>query len=250
MLASLFASLVTSLFAGFVTSLARLAVLALVLATGPARADDLSDFNTAVEAAAAHNRVAIGYLRTGNTDLASLEIDRLRAAWARVGERKRPAVFAGNALYVTVMTDIAMRLVTADMMLNSDRADAARQSLVGIRDGLYDLRKSAGVVVLADCVRDANALMVYNDRALDWGKAGAAADIADKAARYSQTLTRCDGIADVAIRKEPEFRRLIDGAQASLALIPKAVAERDSNLLHRVLIELRSFDNLLAFRFG
>jgi hypothetical protein len=235
-------------------SLARLATLALVLAAGPARADELSDFNTAVEAAAAHNRVAIGYLRTGNTDLASLEIDRLRAAWARVGERKRPAVFAGNALYVTVMTDIAMRLVTADMMLNSDRADAARQSLVGIRDGLYDLRKSAGIVVLADCVRDANALMdalmVYNDRALDWGKGNTAADIAGKAARYSQTLTRCDATADDKVRKEPEFRRLIDGAQASLALIPKAVAERDSNLLHRVLIELRSFDNLLAFRFG
>jgi hypothetical protein len=31
-----------------------------------------------VEAASAHNRVAIGYLRTGNADLASLEIDRLR----------------------------------------------------------------------------------------------------------------------------------------------------------------------------
>jgi len=225
-----------------------------MLAAAPARADDLSDFNAAVEAAAAHNRVAIGYLRTGNADLAALEVDRLRAAWARVGERKRPAPFAGNALYVTVMTDIAMRLVTADMMLNAGRADAARQSLIGIRDGLYDLRKSAGIVVLADCVRDANAqmdaLMVYNDRALDWDKAGVTADVADKAARYSQTLTRCDTTADGAIRKEPEFRRLIDGAQASLALIPKAVVGRDTNLLHRVLIELRSFDNLLAFRFG
>jgi hypothetical protein len=49
---------------------------------------------------------------------------------------------------------------------------------------------------------------------------------------------------------EGEFRRLIDGAQQSLALIPKAVATRDADLLHRVLIELRSFDNLLAFRFG
>jgi len=32
----------------------------------------------------------------------------------------------------------------------------------------------------------------------------------------------------------------------SLALIPNAVAARDADLLHRVLIELRSFDNLLA----
>jgi hypothetical protein len=48
----------------------------------------------------------------------------------------------------------------------------------------------------------------------------------------------------------PEFRRLIDGAKASLEFIPKAIAARDADLLHRVLIELRSFDNLLDFRFG
>ena len=60
----------------------------------PARAlaGELADFNAAVEAASSHNRVAIGYLRTGNTDLASLEIDRLRDAW-----RKLTARFAGHA---------------------------------------------------------------------------------------------------------------------------------------------------------
>jgi len=49
---------------------------ALSLWAGAAMAGDLADFNAAVESAAAHNRVAIGYLRTGNIDLASLEIDR------------------------------------------------------------------------------------------------------------------------------------------------------------------------------
>ena len=63
-------------------------------------------------------------------------------------------------------------------------------------------------------------------------------------------LDRCDGMAGDAVRQAPEFRRLVDGAKAGLALIPKAIATRDSDLLHRVLIELRSFDNLLAFRFG
>lgn len=239
--------------------LSRLACLAcltliLVAAIPAAKADELADFNAAVETAAAHNRVAIGYLRTGNADLASLEIDRLREAWKRVSERKRPEIFAGNDLYVTAMTDIAMRLVSADMMLNSGRLDAARQSLNAIRDDLYNLRKSAHIVVLADCVRDANgamdALMVYNDRALDWTKPGITSGLADKAALYGRTLDRCDAMASEAVRQEPEFRRLVDGARASLALIPKAIETRDANLLHRVLIELRSFDNLLAFRFG
>jgi hypothetical protein len=32
--------------------------------------------------------------------------------------------------------------------------------------------------------------------------------------------------------------------------LPEAAQRRDADLLHRLLIELRSFDNLLAFRFG
>jgi hypothetical protein len=52
------------------------------------------------------------------------------------------------------------------------------------------------------------------------------------------------------IRDRAEFRRLIDGALATLAQVPKAVETRDGDLLHRLLIELRSFDHLLAFRYG
>ena len=239
-------------------SVARTAILVLALLAGNgfAMADDLSDFNAAVEKTESHNRVAIGYLRTGNIDLAWIEIDRLRDAWGALQQRfagHRPQVFDGNH-YVTAMTDIAMRLITADMMLKSGHPDAARQSLDSIRGDLYDLRKSAGITVLADCVRDANtamdALMVYNDRALDWTKAETRDGVASNAASYAAILDRCDGIADEAVRKAPEFRRLVDGAKASLTLIPKAIATRDSDLLHRVLIELRSFDNLLAFRYG
>ena len=57
-------------------------------------------------------------------------------------------------------------------------------------------------------------------------------------------------MAPRSIRRHAEFRRLIDGALASLAQIPKAIEARDADLLHRLIIELRSFDNLLAFRYG
>lgn len=237
---------------------ARVAYLIIALLGGnSARADDLADFNAAVEAASAHNRVAIGYLRTGNIDLASLEIDRLRDAWDRFTERfsgKRPDAFANNPLYGKLFTGVSARLVGADLMLRTGRLDAARNSLNAIRGDLYNLRKASGVVVLADCVRDANmtmdALMVYNDRALNWDDSEIRSGVVKKASSYGAELDRCDGIANEAVRMAPEFRRLVDGAKASLALIPKAIAARDSDLLHRVLIELRSFDNLLSFRFG
>lgn len=236
---------------------ARAAILALALGmTTAAGADDLVDFNAAVERAASHNRVADGYLRTGNVDLASLEIDRLREAWAALTERfggKRPAAFKDSRLYTTTLLKISTSLVAADMMLQTGRLEAARASLEGIRADLYKLRQSAGIVVLADCVRDANAiadkLMVYY-RAIDWDNAGQRQALADGAADYVKTMDRCDAIASPDIRNNPEFRRLVDGARAGMAFIPKAIETRDTNLLQRVLSELRSFDNLLAFRFG
>lgn len=236
---------------------ARVACLVVALSGSVVRADDLADFNMAVEAVSAHNRVAIGYLRTGNADLASLEIDRLRESWGRLSERfsgKRPSAFDGNALYGRLFTAVSARLVGADIMLKTGRLDAARDALNSVRGDLYDLRKASGVVVLADCVRDANAtmdaLMVYNDRALDWDNSDIRTGLAQKATSYGALLDRCDAIANTTVREAPEFRRLVDGAKASLLLIPKAIATRDADLLHRVLIELRSFDNLLAFRYG
>jgi len=236
---------------------ARAAILVVAFWASAAMAGDLADFNAAVENASAHNRAAIGYLRTGNADLASLEIDRLGEAWGRLVERfasKWPDAFDGNPLYGTLLTGVSARLVAADIMFKSGRPEAASGSLNAIRGDLYELRKASGVVVLADCVRDANtimdALMIYNDRALDFAKPETRFGIANKASIYGYVLDRCDGIASEAVRQAPEFRRLVDGAKASLALIPKAIATRDADLLHRVLIELRSFDNLLAFRFG
>src|SRR5690348_949738 len=129
--------------------LARIACLALALlgSAFAVKADDLADFNAAIEAASAHNRVAIGYLRTGNDDLASLEIDRLRDAWIRLTERfsgHRPDVFAGNPLYSKLFIGVSVRLVGADLLLKSGRLDGTRSSLDAIRGDLYELRKASG----------------------------------------------------------------------------------------------------------
>jgi hypothetical protein len=236
-------------------SYTRAAMLGLLLlgAGGAARGDELADFNGAIGAVEAHNRVAAGYLRTGNADLASLEIDRLRQAWSKVGSIRRPAVFDGK-LYVAMLTDISLRLVTVDLMLTSSRLDNARQALDAVRTDLYNLRKSAGIVVLADCIRDSSAamdtLMVYNDRELDWKKTETVAGLTEKTSAYVKALERCDATASPAVHNEPEFRRLLDGAMGALALIPQAIRTQDTDLVHRVLIQLRSFDNLLEFRFG
>lgn len=232
-----------------------IATAAAFLLASPLLADNLDAFNAAMEDAAAHNRVAIGYLRTENVDLAAVELHEMQKVWATFAERfghDRPDKFRDSELYVTMLVDVPTRIVGALIMTDFGRPDIARDSLLAIRREFYAVRRASGVTVLADCVLDANnamdAFYIYRDEAPNWDKD--TADIADKADAFGATVKRCDAMAPDAIRSSPEFRRLVDGIAASLAFVPKAIAARDSDLLIRVINELRAFDHLLVFRYG
>jgi hypothetical protein len=231
--------------------------VALLAGLGTARADDLAPFNAAMEDVAAHNRVAIGYLRNENLDLALVELERMKDSWSAFAEKfsgNRPEPFRDNKLYVNMLVDVPTRIVTALIMINFGRPQIATNSLEAIREEMSAVRRASGVEVLADCVLDSHAAMeafsLYRDKVPDWNEPATASDIAAKADAYGAAVKRCDTTASEAVRGNPEFRRLVDGIAASLAFVPKAVADRDRDLLYRVIIELRSFDNLLAFRYG
>jgi hypothetical protein len=237
----------------------RLAAVATVLAIAliPARADDLAAFNAAVEKAATHNRVALGYLRTESVDLAVLELERMQAAWGElVGRfgRNPPAALRDNPLFVETLIDVPTRLVGTLLTLDMGRVDLARAALQTNREKLSALRKRSGIVVLADCVLDANAAMgaffKFDETPPDWSKPASVIDLAAKATALAVVMQRCDGIAGDDVRKDPEFRRLIDGTLASLRFVPKAIETRDTEMVHRLIGELRAFDNLLVFRYG
>jgi hypothetical protein len=181
----------------------------------------------------------------------------MQRAWGAFAERfggNRPEKFRANEQYVTMLVDVPTRIVGALIMINFGRPDIARESLQAIRKEFSAVRRASGIAVLADCVLDANDAMDafggYRDDAPDWDKPAVAADISAKADAFGAVVRRCDAMAPAAIRSSPEFRRLVDGVAASLAFVPRAVAARDGDMLHRVINELRAFDNLLAFRFG
>ncbi|MDQ2078950.1 hypothetical protein RA307_02055 [Xanthobacteraceae bacterium Astr-EGSB] len=233
------------------------AVISLAICAGGASAGDLAQFHDAVETFSAHNRVAIGYLRTGNVELASAEIAAMREAWGTVVERfgnDRPPEFRDNPRYVTALVDVPTRLVGVSLMLTMGRTDLAGGALVSVRKELSELRRTSGIEILADCILDANAamdrLIAFRDQPPDWTSPDAITDLSAAAEAYGSGVRRCDAMAPDDVRHLPEFRRLVDGVAASLAQMPAAVAARDGDLVHRLLIELQSFDNLLAFRYG
>jgi len=234
-----------------------LLLVGLVAAPCSALADDLADFNAAVERAAAHNRVALGYLRTQGTELASVELERMKDAWGELTSRfgaNPPAVLKDNRLYTETLVDVPTRIVTAMIMLDMGRDDIARNSLQAIRLSLSNLRREAGIEILADCVLDYSAVMAvfvaYDDTPPDWNRPEMASEFSSRADAVAKTAARCDQLAGEDIRTRPKFRRLIDGTMTSLSFVPKVIAERDNDLLHRLIGELKAFDNLLSFRFG
>ena len=109
-----------------------IATAALLLGGGFAMADDLAVFNAAIEDVAAHNRVALGYLRTENVDLAVIELERMKESWGALAERfgkNRPEKFRDNELFVTALVDVPVRIVGAFVMINFGRLDIARGAL-------------------------------------------------------------------------------------------------------------------------
>jgi hypothetical protein len=233
------------------------ATLICLAAARPAAADALGEFNATVEEFSAHHRVALFYLRTGNIDLAVVEIERMREAWGAVVERfgaRPPEAITDRALYTLTLTDVATRMIGVHMVLDMGRTDVAGEALADLRGVLARLRRASGITVLADCVLDANtamdALFGLRNAALETANTGVGDDILAQAKRYGDMLERCETIAPAATRHDPEFRRLVEGARASLTRVADAVARRDQDLLGRLMDELRAFDRLLAFRFG
>jgi hypothetical protein len=222
------------------------------LAPTPGRASDLATFNAAIETFAAHNRVADGYLRTNMAELAALQIDRMKTAWADITERfaaDPPPELKANPRFAPTFMDIRTDIEAADRQMDTD-VPATRKALQDIREQLSALRHASGISVLADCVLDANkayaTFFAFDKAPPDWSKP----DLANAANALSDIMKRCDALADPDTRDNPEFRRLIDGTYNGLTFVPKAIETKDRDLLHRVVDELRAFDNLLTFRYG
>jgi hypothetical protein len=182
----------------------------------------------------AERRIAAGYIRTGNADLAALALERLAKA----------------------LRDSPQAPLAADALAAIDAADLPRAAelIEQLGDRLAEARRQAGVRVLADCVREASRayqpLDVHRLQRPDLAIAASRTAIADAARASEAAFAGCDGEAPAAVKADPDFRRLIDGARASLAKVPAAAETGDDDLLHRLLIELRAFEQLLLFRFG
>ena len=234
-------------------TMALVAGLHILLGAGALARDLPPDLQGLIEGFQAHRRVAIGYLRTQNVDLGAVEIERLRDRWTADRRKLSPETSADLALAAALARTDAL---LADSLKAADGGDVDRSRLLleNAAKPLEAWRKANGIRLFSDCIAEITAayelLDVYRTKPLDLAERTAAETITTSTQRTMTALDRCDREAAEALRREPEFRRLFDGMRESLRQVPDAVAMRDGALLHRLLIEQRSFERLLSFRFG
>lgn len=222
--------------------------LATALAAPPATADEAADaFHAAVAGAYQHYREAIHYYETGNSDLGELAFDQFLAGWKALATRyagNPPPAYAKDADFAETLSAIEAKAASAAGAAPAE----ALLALKPIRGDLAALRKRSGQRVFSDCIDAMNAAMDrlwdYRQKPPDARRLPAfQAAARETAARYRDCLEQ----APPALRETAEFRRMMEGALASLARLEAAT---DAELIVSLLRELRSFDKLIWLRFG
>lgn len=179
-------------------------------------------------------RIAAAYVRSGNDALAAVILERLSASLAGSSH----ADLAAAAL---VALDAGDPLQAADL-------------LEKLAEKLAEQRREAGRTVFADCIREAKKiyapLEAYRKKVPDLSESTTAVAISAAAASAADALARCNDEASPATVINPDFRRSLDGARATLAQISGAVDAADASQLPRLVTELRGYIILLVFRYG
>ena len=198
-------------------------------------------------------RVASAYLRTRNIDLGAIEIEKLRDRWLADRSLVQSAGAADERL-VTALAETESLIAASLQSVDASDVERALAQLDAAGVPLRTWRAANGIRFFSDCIAQVSAeyeaLDRYRTSPPDLVDVAVREAIVTGSARVAEALVQCDREAPAGVRTDPEFRRLADGMTDSLRQIPQALERGDGSYLHRLLIEQRSFERLLAFRYG
>lgn len=215
-----------------------------------------ADFASAIESVMGNLRTAASYARTDNIALAEIETSEAATAWSHLQRKFSGAapVPYPPAAFDTFLAAGRERLAATDRALGLGDSATAGNELRALRHSFHALRRASGLYDLGDCIAEIapaiEALRVAADRFSEEGRSQSADETIAAASVFRDRLQRCNDWAGAEISNQPEFRRLIDGAITSSGEIARAATAADRPLVHRYLIELQSYAQLLDFRFG
>ena len=234
------------------------AIFAFALASAPtARGAPVHDFNEAVATAYGFYREAVFLLRTGNPQVASLELEELATHWTAIVERFGPTppdMYSIDPSWEKTLEEIDKKITRGLAASIEGDAKAAMKTLEPIRKMLSDLRRRNGVGVYSDIVDRANAafrkLYKFRHNPPDFDAVEQVDQLRQMTAITVYWYEQCRENAFTALAQNPEFKRLMDDSLYSLSRIWVAIANKAEPNLISLLRGLRSSDRLLFLRFG
>lgn len=229
----------------------------LLAAPWPALSADAGEFDSLVDEAQGGYRAALFYARTGNAALAGIELRQAQAVWdeilAAYGTTPPPP-YAKDQQFTADLKAITGRISKGADLLDEEKGKEARKELAPVRGLIYGLRDRAGRKGYSECVTDLNRQMDIlfkwrHDRP-DFTVPGTADDVMKAAVKYWDILRACRAMAPAHYQNAADFKRIYDGADASISSMPAAIDRKDALGVVNILRELRSFDRILFFKLG
>jgi len=217
----------------------------------------LADFLAAKQGTYRYYRSAWFYLRTGNVDLAALELSVFVRGWDEIQSRfseAPPGPFDNDPLWREGLAEIDALAADGMAALEAGDGEAAKASLKGIPRVMADLRARNGVVTFSDAVdalaQAMESLWRYRHETADFNDQTTMTDLSEGAARLRAAFDRLRNDAPDEVAFDDQFLRLVSDSDAAVARLEDALEARDQTALVNALRELRSFERLLWLNFG
>ncbi|MGI9373921.1 MAG: hypothetical protein ACR2OJ_15645, partial [Hyphomicrobiales bacterium] len=149
---------------------------------------------------------------------------------------------------------ISSALQKGSELISADKSKDARHTLLPIRDTLHELRSRNGVEVLADCIYDLNdhmaVLFKYRNNPPDFNNSTVRTAAEEASVNYLNTLKRCHGKASTKLHESEDFKSIFSSTFKSAGTLIKPIKDKNSAAFINVLRELKSFDVIIALRWG
>jgi hypothetical protein len=234
-----------------------LAVVLVGFAQAQTSNDPPQDYFAAKQGAYRYYRSAWFYLRTGNVDLAAMELSFFVRGWDEIQSRfseAPPGPFADDPLWRAGLAEIDALAADGMAALEAGDPEAAKASLAAIPRVMAAIRARNGVVTFSDAVdaltQAMESLWRYRDEAADFDDAAIMTDLSEGAAGLRAAFGRVRDEAPDDVAFDDQFLRLVNDSDAAVERLEDALAARDQGALVGALRELRSFERLLWLNFG
>ncbi len=220
-------------------------------------ASQLSNFNARVAEAFQHQRAATFYVRTGNPDVATFELQRMLTKWQSLLKKfanSPPDAFADDPMWDQSLRRVSENLDAALAATREGHLQAAKYALSQMQREMAALRKRNSVRSFADNIDELNTVIDklggFLRPAPDLASIEQVNAIKNVAAVVAYLAARCQDEAPPQYRTNEEFRKLVQDILRATDDLVKSVDGKDQHATTGHIRIIRSHGQVLLLRFG